>query len=73
MVCLGAIYWARLDRTYYANDRNDAAAIGFRDDYLYHEMPLPLDQCAIPILPLPRMEGRAAFAEWDLKPDKIEY
>src|SRR5580704_12233735 len=43
-MCLGAIYWARLGRVYYANDRNDAAKIGFLDDFLYHEIPLPLDQ-----------------------------
>lgn len=72
-MCLGAIYWARLDRIYFANDRADAAAIGFRDDFLYHEIPLPLDQRAIPILPLLRAEGWAAFAEWDRKPDKVLY
>ncbi len=72
-MCLSAIYWARLGRIFYANDRQDAAAVGFRDDYLYHEIPLPLDQRAIPILPLLRDEGKAAFDEWDLKPDKVLY
>jgi guanine deaminase len=72
-MCLSAIYWARLDKIYYANDRHDAAAIGFRDDFLYHEIPLPLDQRAIPTLPLLRAEGQAAFKEWDLKPDKVIY
>jgi tRNA(Arg) A34 adenosine deaminase TadA len=72
-MCLSAIYWARLDRIYFANNRQDAAAIGFRDDFLYHEIPLPLDQRAIPTLPLLRAEGQVAFAEWDLKPDKVQY
>jgi tRNA(Arg) A34 adenosine deaminase TadA len=72
-MCLGAIYWARLDRIYFANNRNDAAAIGFRDDFLYHEIALPLEQRAIPTLPLLRAEGQLAFAEWDLKPDKVQY
>jgi guanine deaminase len=72
-MCLSAIYWARLDKIYYANDRHDAAAIGFRDDFLYHEIPLPLDQRAIPTRPLLRAEGQAAFKEWDLKPDKVIY
>lgn len=72
-MCLSAIYWARLDRIWYANDRHDAAAIGFRDDFLYHEIPLPLDQRAIPTQPLLRDEGRAAFREWDEKPDKVIY
>jgi guanine deaminase len=54
-MCLGAIYWARLGRIYYANDRHDAARIGFRDDFLYHEIPLPLEQRTIPIQPLLRL------------------
>jgi tRNA(Arg) A34 adenosine deaminase TadA len=72
-MCLSAIYWARLDRIYFANNRHDAAAIGFRDDLLYHEIPLPLDKRAIPTLPLLRTEGQVAFAEWDLKTDKVQY
>ena len=72
-MCLSAIYWARIGRICYANDRQDAARIGFRDDFLYHEIPLPLDQRAIPIQPLLRAEGQAAFEEWDRKPDKVQY
>ena len=33
-MCLGAIYWAHLDHIYYANDRVDAAKIGFDDRHL---------------------------------------
>ena len=47
-MCLGAIYWARLDRIYFANDRRDAAAIGFLDEFLYTEIPLPPDRRSIP-------------------------
>ena len=72
-MCLSAIYWAKLGRIYYANDRQDAARIGFRDDFLYHEIPLPLHQRSIPIQPLLRAEGQAAFEEWDRKPDKVQY
>jgi tRNA(Arg) A34 adenosine deaminase TadA len=72
-MCLSAIYWARISRIYFANSREDAAKIGFRDDFLYQEIPLPLDQRAIPTLRLLPEEGWAAFAEWDLKPDKIQY
>ena len=71
--CLGAICWARLRRIYYANDRHDAAKFGFRDDFLYQVIPLPLDQRAIPTTWLLQAEGRAAFEEWDRKPDKVEY
>lgn len=72
-MCLGAIYWARLEHIYYANDRHDAAKIGFQDDFLYHEIPLPLDQRAIPTSRLLRAEGWAVFEEWDRKPDKAGY
>ncbi|MFL5256883.1 MAG: nucleoside deaminase [Rhodopila sp.] len=72
-MCLGAIYWARIRRIYYANDRHDAARIGFRDDLLYREIPLPLPQRAIPTQPLLREEGKAVFDEWHRKPDKVEY
>ena len=72
-MCLSAIYWARLGRIYYANDRTDAAKIGFRDDFLYHEIPLPLDQRSIPTSRLLSAEGWAAFEEWDQKPDKVTY
>ena len=72
-MCLGAIYWARLGRIYYANDRHDAAKGGFRDDFLYHEIPLPLEQRAIPATRLLRAEGWAAFEEWDKKLDKVAY
>jgi guanine deaminase len=72
-MCLGAIYWARMDKIYFANDRHAAATIVFRDDFLYREIPLPLDRRAIPTLPLLPAEGWAAFAEWDLKPDKVAY
>ena len=56
-MCLSAIYWSRIGRIYYANDRVDAAAIGFRDDLLYHEIPLPLDQRAVPSVRLLADEG----------------
>jgi len=72
-MCLSAIYWARMARIFYANDREDAAKIGFRDDFLYREIPLPLDQRAIPIQRMMRAEGWAAFEEWDRKPDKVQY
>ncbi len=72
-MCLGAIYWARLGRIYYAHDRHDAAKIGFLDDFLYHEILLPLDQRAIPTSRLLQAEGWAACEDWNRTPDKIEY
>ncbi len=72
-MCLSAIYWARLDKIWFANNRDDAAAIGFRDDFLYREIPLPLEQRSIPTRPLLRAEGQVAFEEWRVKPDKVLY
>lgn len=72
-MCLAAIYWARIDRIYFANDRADAARIGFDDDHIYREIPLPTDQRAIPTARMLAEEAAAAFREWEAKPDKVEY
>lgn len=72
-MCLGAIYWARLDRIYFANSRADAAAIGFDDDFLYREIPLPLDQRAIPTAQMLSEEGHVGFTAWAVKADKQPY
>jgi guanine deaminase len=72
-MCLGAIYWARLDRVYYANSRADAAAIGFDDDRLYRELRAPMAERSLPMIRLAAEEARAVFDEWAAKPDKIAY
>ena len=72
-MCLGAIYWARLDRVYYANDRADAAAIGFDDDHLYREFAKPMNGRQLPFIHVPLKEARAMFQEWVDKPDKAPY
>lgn len=72
-MCLGAIYWARLDRVYYANTRADAAAIGFDDDHIYRELDKPIDGRAIPFIRLDSEAARRIFREWLEKPDKIAY
>ena len=72
-MCLGAIYWARLARIVYANDRVDAAAIGFDDAFLYREIPLPPARRAIPTERMLAGEARAVFAAWAAKPDRIPY
>ncbi len=72
-MCLAAIYWARLDRIYFANSRSDAATIGFDDAFIYNEIPRPLAERAIPILALLPDEGRVAFEAWARKIDKIGY
>jgi tRNA(Arg) A34 adenosine deaminase TadA len=72
-MCLSAIYWARLDRIFFANSRQDAAAIGFDDEFLYREVPKPIEERSIPTLKLDLPEAAEVFAEWQAKPDKVEY
>jgi tRNA(Arg) A34 adenosine deaminase TadA len=72
-MCLGAIYWARLDKIYYANDRKDAAKIGFDDDFIYEELPLKPSDRQKPSEILMREEALEAFRMWQEKEDKTEY
>lgn len=72
-MCLGAIYWARPDKVYYANTRDDAAAIGFDDAFIYDEIPLPLHERKIEMIPLGREEAQIAFKRWAEKNDKVLY
>ena len=72
-MCMGAIYWARPARVYFASTREDAAKIGFDDDFIYEQIQLPLSERQIPMIPLMREEGRAALREWEKKPDKTPY
>ena len=72
-MCLAAIYWARLERLYFASTRVDAAAAGFDDDAIYLEIPLPISERSIPTQPLLGAEGWEVFDEWKAKPDKIPY
>ena len=72
-MCLGAIYWARPARVYYANTRSDAAAIGFDDDFIYHEINPPLHQRTIPFEHLAIEEAKEVFHAWKNKQDRIDY
>ena len=72
-MCLGAIYWAHLDKIYYANDRKDAADIGFDDDFIYEEIQLKPEYRKKPSEILLRNEAIRAFEAWQRKADKTEY
>lgn len=72
-MCLGAIYWARPKRIYYANNREDAAAIGFDDSMIYEEMSKAYPDRKIPILSLSRDAAWEVFKEWAAKADKTTY
>ena len=72
-MCLGAIYWARLDKVYYANTKADAKAIGFDDSFIYAELALPQDQRKLPSEAKLRNEAIQTFKLWAAKEDKTEY
>lgn len=72
-MCLAAAYWARIARIVYANTREEAAAIGFDDAFIYDEMPKPPQARAIVMEHRPQAEARAAFAAWAEKADKVRY
>lgn len=72
-MCLGAIYWARIKRVFYAGTRSDAAAVGFDDDFIYRELALPPEARAVIMEPVMREEALAAFKAWGGKTDKVRY
>jgi guanine deaminase len=72
-MCLAAIYWARLEKVFYANTRQDAARINFDDDLICHEVAQPVSRRKIPMKQLLRPEALKVFAEWKKKADKITY
>ena len=72
-MCLGAIYWAHLDRVYYGNNKTDAKDIGFDDSFIYDELALPREERKLPMKKLCSDEAKTAFRMWAEKPDKVEY
>src|ERR1700751_4145650 len=72
-MCLGAIYWARLARIYFANTAEDAAKIGFDDSFLYSELKQPHFDRSIPMVQMMRENALTAFRVWNEKIDKIPY
>ena len=72
-MCLGAIYWARIDKVYFGNLAEDAAKIGFDDSAIYQEIIQPHSQREIPMIPLMRDEALVAFRAWEEHRDKIHY
>src|ERR1700731_4719515 len=72
-MCLGAIYWARPDRVYFAATAADAAEAGFDDSFIYEELRRPLPERKIPFEPMMREAGLEPFREWMQKNDRIRY
>jgi tRNA(Arg) A34 adenosine deaminase TadA len=72
-MCLGAIYWARPDRVFYANTRHDAAAAGFDDAFIYEEINVPPQARKITMIHAPDPDAMQVFRDWIIKPDKTPY
>jgi guanine deaminase len=72
-MCLGAIYWARPKKVYYAANKSDAAKIGFDDDFIYKELDFDIEKRSIPFEQLGRKNALNAFKVWEEKEDKTEY
>jgi tRNA(Arg) A34 adenosine deaminase TadA len=72
-MCLGAIYWARPARVFYAGVAADAADAGFDDAFIYEELQRPLESRRIPMIQLMREESLAVFAAWKKQSNKTEY
>jgi guanine deaminase len=72
-MCLGAIYWARVSRVYFANAAADASRIGFDDSLIYREIEQPHSKRKIPMIQMMREEALAAFRAWENKINKVEY
>ena len=72
-MCLGAIYWARPERLYFACTREDAAHIAFDDRFIYEEIERPIEERKIKSINFLREEGLQVFENWANKLDKTEY
>jgi tRNA(Arg) A34 adenosine deaminase TadA len=72
-MCLGAVYWARLDRVFFGATRRDAAQAGFNDEWIYQELAAPLGARGVPMQGLLREEALPALEEWKRKEDRVRY
>src|SRR5271165_4438867 len=72
-MCLGAIYWARPARVYFASTAADAAAAGFDDAFIYDQIAMGPGERKIPFQGMMREESLACFREWKQKQDRVEY
>src|SRR3989339_92453 len=71
-MCLGAIYWAKIDTLFFANNKTDAKNIGFDDSFIYEEIEKSYEQRKMKIVQFMRDQALEAFRMWDSKEDKIE-
>ena len=72
-MCLGAIYWAHIDKIYYGANQHDAAEVNFDDSFIYRELELPVDKRRKPVVNILHDEALAPFNLWRDKEDKVAY
>jgi guanine deaminase len=72
-MCLGAIYWARPEKVYYAGTRKDAEKAGFDDDFIYEELDIPPEERSIKMIPMEQHLAAEVFDAWLAKEDKVDY
>lgn len=72
-MCIGAIYWARPRAVYYACSKQDAAKIGFDDQFIYDQLSLPVEYRKIPMKKIFPTDGDLPFRTWENSQDKVEY
>ncbi len=72
-MCLGAIYWARPKKVFYACNRDDASVIDFDDQFIYDELKKQINDRQIEFNNIMREDGLKVFKNWNDKPDKIKY
>jgi len=72
-MCLGAIYWARPERVFFAATHQEAAAAGFDDSFIYRQIAVPHSERSIPMIHVVDKHATQPFEEWSGKPDKTEY
>ncbi len=72
-MCWSAVHWARCQRVVHANDRHQAAAIGFDDAMLYDELARPLSERGIASVHHPLEAAAEVFADWDADPTRTRY
>ena len=72
-MCLGAIYWARPDRVYFAASQQDATNAGFDDTFIYEQIARPPVDRSIPMIHIPAKEAREVFELWLGNPGRVPY
>jgi guanine deaminase len=69
-MCMAAIYWAGIDKVYFANTKEEAANVGFDDSFIYRELSLAFDQRTLEIKHFPNENAKRLFSDWDCCVDK---